>query len=49
MNTKKYIGILSIAFALTVFASVSAAECTIETLNDPTICDEAGLNKLLAS
>jgi|GEM_PF-2500412 len=30
-------------------AQAFATECTIETLNDPSICDEAGLLRLLGS
>jgi len=47
MNTKKYIGIFASVICAVTFTVASAAECTIETLNDPTICDEAGLLKLL--
>jgi hypothetical protein len=42
----KYLNLFVIFFLFFSF-SVSAAECTVETLNDPVICDQAGLGRLL--
>ncbi|MDD4409160.1 MAG: peptidoglycan-binding protein [Candidatus Pacebacteria bacterium] len=50
MNTKKYIGIFAaVVFAVTFTSANAATKCTVETLNDQTICDEAGLMELLSS
>ncbi len=49
MNTKKYIGIFATAIFAVSFSFVGATACTIETIDDPVICDQAGLMQLLAS